>query len=419
MIIADRSVNDNGYVQRGPLFDWWLFILALLLSLSGLLYIYAATWVAEEPPGPFFSRKFVLQCSYLAAALVVFWVLRRVNWGLKPDSWVWFYIPVIIVLILVQVIGHASGSGSTRWINLGPVNVQPSEFAKLGLTMILAWLYSLDVTHNRRSYWIGLGVMLSMLGLVVIQPDLGTSLVFVAVFFIMSMFAAIPRRWIFGTLGVMVLLGAFVWFFRIPTGTDNDGNPCRYRPPPLVPSAEDDGCEYIEFLRDYQRARITAFINPQADPQGTGYHILQSETAIGGGGVSGQGFLRGTQTRGGFIPVIYSDFIFAVIGEEFGFVGAMWVLLLYFLLIARILAISRDALTLYERYICYGISAIIFFHVFIAIGMTIRLAPITGLPLPFIAYGGSALMTMWLCMAILQSIYANSRRDYRYGKPML
>lgn len=406
-------------MQRGPLFDWWLFILALLLSVSGLLYIYTATWVAKEPPGPEFSRKFLLQCSYLVAALVVFYVLRRINWGLKPDSWVWFYIPVIVVLILVQVIGHASGSGSTRWIDLGPVNVQPSEFAKLGLTMILAWLYSIDSTKVRQSYWVGLWVMLSMLALVVIQPDLGTSLVFVAVFFIMSMFAAVPRRWIFGTIAVMVLGGLFVWFFRIPVGTDAAGNPCRYRLPPLTPQAEDDGCEYIEFLRDYQRGRITAFINPGADPQGTGYHVTQSQIAIGGGGISGQGFLRGTQTHGGFIPVVYSDFIFAVIGEEFGFIGCAWVLLLYFLLIARILALSRDAITLYERYICYGISAIILFHVFINIGMTIRLAPITGLPLPFISYGGSALMTMWLCMAILQSIFANSKRDYRFGKPQL
>ena len=119
--------------------------------------------------------------------------------------------------------------------------------------------------------------------------------------------------------------------------------------------------------------------------------------------------------HGGFIPVVHADFIFTVVGEEYGFLGCVWLLLLYFLLLARILALSRDALSVYERYICYGASAVIFFHVFIAIGMTIRLAPITGLPLPFVSYGGSALMTMWLYLAILQSIYANSRRDFRYA----
>jgi len=376
-------------VKRGPSFDWWLFLLGLLLSISGLVYIYSATWVAQDPPGPYFAKKFIYQVLYLCAALAVFFIASRINWGLKPDTWLWFYVPVIVLLVLVLTIGYASGSGSTRWLNLGPINIQPSEFAKLGLTMILAWLYSAEPVRIRNNFWLGLGIMLSMLALVVIQPDLGTSMVFIVIFLVMSLFAAVPRRWLLVVMLGFVLLSVPAWFM----------------------------------LRDYQKNRLLVFLGYEiqdgqlqpASSQGAAYQIVQSENAVGSGGLFGQGFLRGTQTHSGFIPVAHSDFIFAVVGEEFGFIGCIWLLLLYFLLLARILALSRDALSLYERYICYGTSAVIFFHVFIAVGITIRLAPITGLPLPFVSHGGSALMTMWMYLAILQSIHANSRRDFRYG----
>lgn len=387
-------------MQRGPSFDWWLFILALLLSISGLVYVYSATWVATDPPGPGFSSVFQNQALYLLAALTVFFIVRRINWGLKPDSWLWFYLPVVFLLLALLFIGNDLETGAVRWIKLGGrFTIQPSEFAKLGLTLILAWLYSGDVHLVRKRFWLGLAIMLSMLALVVIQPDLGTSLVFLIIFFVMGLFAAVPRRWLVLLLLCIVGISMLAWTVRIPLKSDKDGN-----------------ARFIG-LRDYQKTRITAFINPYADPTGSGYHIIQSENAIGAGGLTGQGFLRGTQVHGGFIPVLMSDFIFAVVGEEFGFIGCVWLLLLYFLLLARILALSRDALSLYERYICYGASAVIFFHVFIAVGMTIRLAPITGLPLPFVSYGGSALMTMWLLMAILQSIYTNSRRDFRTARP--
>jgi rod shape determining protein RodA len=226
--------------------------------------------------------------------------------------------------------------------------------------------------------------------LVALQPDLGTSIVFLAIFFVMSLLAAVPRRWLALIAAALVLCALPAWFM----------------------------------LRDYQKNRLLVFVGLEiqegvlqpASATGAGYHITQSENAIGSGGLAGQGFLRGTQTHGGFIPAVHTDFIFAVVGEEFGFIGCAWLLLLYFLLLARILAISRDALSLYERYICYGASAVIFFHVLIAAGMTVHLAPVTGLPLPFVSYGGSALMTMWLYLAIIQSIYANSRRDFRFAQ---
>lgn len=382
-------------MTKGPRFDWWLFLLGLLLSLNGLIYIYSATWQAREQAGPYYSVDFIKQAAFLVAALIMFYFLRRINWGLKPDSWLWFYVPVMLLLILVLFIGSTHGSGATRWIDLGygatyKISLQPSEFAKLGLTLILAWLYSGERYEVKRRFWPALGIMLSMLILVALQPDLGTSIVFLAIFFVMSLFAAVPRRWLAMILAALVLCAVPAWFM----------------------------------LRDYQKNRLLVFVGleiqdgrlKQASAKGAAYHITQSENAIGSGGLSGQGFLRGTQTHGGFIPAVQTDFVFAVVGEEFGFIGCAWLLLLYFLLLARILAISRDALSLYERYICYGASAVIFFHVFIAAGMTVHLAPITGLPLPFVSYGGSALMTMWLYLAIIQSIYANSRRDFRFAQ---
>ena len=369
---------------RGKSFDWWLFAVGLVLSISGLVYIYSATWVPPDPPGPNFLDQYghlglaVRQGLFLIFALLVFSLVRRFNWGTKPESWLWFYVPVAALLALVLVIGSVKG-GSQRWLSLGAVDLQPSEFAKLGLILILAWLYSAEPSVVRKRYALALSLTASLLLLVMLQPDLGTSMVFLFIFFVMSLFSSVPRRWILITALGLVLLSVPAWFM----------------------------------LKDYQKARITAFMNPSSDPQGSGYHLLQSRIAVGSGGLTGKGFLRGTQVRGGFIPVIESDFIFALVAEEFGFVGCVYLLLLYFLLLARILALTRDAKTAYERFICYGASAMIVFHVFIAAGMTIGLTPITGIPLPLVAYGGSSLLTTWTLLAMCESVFANSRREFR------
>jgi rod shape determining protein RodA len=180
-------------------------------------------------------------------------------------------------------------------------------------------------------------------------------------------------------------------------------------------------------MRDYQKNRIMVFFGYEiaqtdegrklqpADPRGIAYQLKQSQIAVGSGGVTGKGFLHGTQSRGGFIPVLESDFIFALVAEEFGLVGCLYLLMLYFLLLARIIAIARMAKTPYEAYISYGSSAVVFFHVFVAAGITMHLMPVTGLPMPFVSYGGSAMLTMWLLLAVNESIFANSRRELRRG----
>jgi rod shape determining protein RodA len=376
--------------MRQAAFDWPLFILGVLLTSSGLVYVYSATWHAADPPGLYFSWIFIKQAISFVLALAMFFIVRRINWGLKPSHWLWFFAPVLVLLVAVLIIGTGPDAGVKRWIDLGPLDLQPSEFAKLAFILILAWLYSEDKSRLKQGYLTAIGVLCVLMALVLKQPDLGTGMVFAFVFFVLSAFSLVPRRWLIYTLLACVLLAVPAWFM----------------------------------LHTYQKNRVLAFMGYELVEQedgstrlqaahnlGATYQVNQSLIAIGSGGASGKGFLRGTQVRGGFIPVVESDFIFALVGEEFGFLGGLYLITLFFLLLARIMVLAYEARTSYERYICYGTSAVIFFHVFINIGMTIKLAPVTGVPLPFISSGGSSLMTFWLMLAINMAVFANTRRD--------
>jgi rod shape determining protein RodA len=362
--------------------DWALVLPALLLSLSGLVYIYSAAWIPPDPPGPYFGKMFVKQALFLVAALLVFQFVRRINWGSRPASY-WFVLgPAALLLLLVLLIGHTNDTGAKSWISLGPVDMQPSEFAKLAFILSLAWLYSDDAGVGARHFRAALGALLLLLVLVLAQPDLGTSLVFVFTFFVVGALAGVARHHLLALGLSFALLAVPGWFVA----------------------------------KEYQKNRIYAFLHPNpkdpmSDPKGFGYQYKQSLTAIGSGGLLGKGFLRGTQVQRNLVPVVESDFIFALIGEEFGFAGCVWVLLLLFLLLSRLIALAQLANTAYERLICYGASATILCHVLIAVGMTIRLTPITGLPLPFVSYGGSALLTMWVLIAMCQAVYSNTRQS--------
>jgi rod shape determining protein RodA len=365
----------NHVLKRKPL-DLTLFSLALVLSLFGLVCMYSAS---HKPGEPGHLEFFLRQGAALALALLGFLVVRRINWALRPGSWLWFYIPAMLLLALVLLVGHDNKTGATRWISFGIADLQPSELAKLAFVLVLAWFYSQEQQGSGRKLIFALFVLCSMVLIVMGQPDLGTSMVFVFVFFVMTWFTNVPRRWIGGLLVLLALLSVLSYHF---------------------------------LLRDYQKRRIDTFFNPASDPRDAGYHIAQSRIALGSGGLTGKGFLRGTQKQGNFIPVVESDFIFALVGEEFGFLGCTALLLLYFLLLARILALSRTAQTPYERFICCGASAVLFFHVFVNSGMTMGLMPVTGLPLPFVSYGGTALLAFWMLLGICDAVYSNSHRDF-------
>ncbi|MCC7479385.1 rod shape-determining protein RodA [bacterium] len=367
------------------LFDWPLFIMGLLLSLCGLVFVYSATWQEMDPPGPYFSRKFIVQTIAFMLALLAFHFLRRWKWNIRPTSWIWFAYGAIMLLLGVVLIPGVSGGTANSWIVLGPVNLQPSEFAKVIFIMLLAWMYSGEAGQIQAAYFRALGILVSMVGILLLQPDLGTSMVFVFTFFLMSLAAGVKGRLLLLTMLGMFLLALPAWFF---------------------------------VLHDYQKNRLKIFIFHDTDPQGIGYQVNQSEIAVGSGGVWGKGFLQGTQNRGDFVPEDENDFIFTVIAEEFGLFGCSIVLLLFLLLIARVLALSRSAQSQYERMLCFGAAGVFLFQLYVSVGMTMRLSPVTGIPLPFISAGGSALIAMWVLLAILESIYLTSRRVNRPGKSL-
>jgi rod shape determining protein RodA len=365
------------------LFDWPLFIIGLVLSLIGLALVYSATWQALDPPGPYFSRKFVVQVIALVLALVAFHFMRRWKWNIRPGSWIWLLFGVVMILLAIVLIPGISGGSANSWIGFGRFNLQPSEFAKVLFVILLAYFYSSDPPAANQNYTKALLLMLAMVGILLLQPDLGTSMVFVFTFFVVSFMAGVSHRLLLVTLAMMVVLSIPAWFF---------------------------------VLRDYQKARLSVFIDHDADPQGVGYQVNQSEIAVGSGGMWGKGFLKGTQNRGDFVPEDENDFIFTVVAEEFGFFGSAVILLLFFLILARILALSRVAQTQYERLLCYGAASVLLFQLYVSVGMTMRISPVTGIPLPFVSAGGSALLAMWTLLALLESIYFTSLRVERPGR---
>ena len=282
-----------------------------------------------------------------------------------------FYVFNLILLILVMLVGQTA-LGAQRWIALGPISIQPSECSKLIMIMALA-----AMLEKRGGKINTLGELLPVAAyvgvpflLVLKQPDLGTSLVFLAIFFGMVFAAGIRLRmlaWIFG-LGIAAM--PVVW----------------------------------HFLKGYQKMRIMVFMDPNVDPLGAGYHIIQSKIAIGSGMLFGKGLFGGTQSQLNFLPENHTDFIFSVVGEELGFVGCAILLLLYLVVLWRGIRIAQDASDMFGRLLAVGITSMIAFHVLINVGMTMGIMPVTGIPLPLMSYGVSSLTTNIMAIAILLNI---------------
>jgi len=357
--------------------DWWMTLSILALMVTGIFYIYSAGFQsAEVPVSAFYQRQilwaFVGLTGYVALAMTDY---RRI----AETAW-WIYAVTLCLLILVLMIGKQV-YGASRWLSLFDIQVQPSEFAKLAVVLVVARYLARpgrDV-WNARCVWITLGIAAIPFILIARQPDLGTAAVLVPIAFLM-LFAAGVRMKI---LMILVLLG----MMSLPVAWLG--------------------------LGDYQRDRILVFVDPGRDPYGAGWNKIQSEIAVGSGGLTGKGYLKGTQNVLGYLPrtVAPTDFIYTVIAEEKGFVGAAAVLSLFGVVLisgVRAALVARDKL---GRLIAVGITSMVFFHVFVNIAMTIGLMPITGLPLPLMSYGGSFMISMMLGFGILQSIFI--RRDRR------
>lgn len=286
------------------------------------------------------------------------------------------FLVCIILLLCVMVFGHI-GKGAQRWLDLGFIKFQPSEFLKIVMPMTVAAFMDRHPLPPRLAHvTIALALVLIPTLLIAEQPDLGTAIL-VAVSGIFVIFLAGINWWLIIAAGI--LLCAFMpvmWFF---------------------------------LMHDYQRQRVLTFLNPESDPLGTGYHIIQSKIAIGSGGLFGKGWLNGTQSQLDFIPERHTDFIFAVIGEEFGLMGFLVLMLLYLLILYRCLHISLQAQNSFDRLLGGALSLTFFFYVFINIGMVSGILPVVGVPLPLVSYGGTAMITLCAGFGILMSIHTHRR----------
>ena len=281
-----------------------------------------------------------------------------------------FYVFNLILLILVMLVGQTA-LGAQRWIALGPISIQPSEFSKLIMIIALAAMIEKRGKIQSLSDVAPVaGYVLVPFLLVLKQPDLGTSLVFLAIFFGMVFVAGIRLRILAGIFGLGLAALPVLW----------------------------------HFLKDYQKMRIMVFMDPNVDPLGAGYHIIQSKIAIGSGLLFGKGLFGGTQSQLNFLPENHTDFIFSVVGEELGFVGCAVLLLLYLIVLWRGIRIAQDASDTFGRLLAVGITSMIAFHVLVNVGMTMGIMPVTGIPLPLMSYGVSSLTTNVMAIAILLNI---------------
>ena len=353
-------------------FDWPLFFLIALVAGLGLANLYSATHATAH------SGKFDSHAVRIAVGSLIFLGLTAVDYR-KLQRFVWLGLLAVVGLILaVAVVGHASG-GATRWLDIGGMRLQPSELAKLGVLAVLA-----HVVHGYRSGEVspGASVLLASLalvpiGLVAAQPDLGSAIV-VGLIATSIGVVAIPRVWpLFAAGGLGLTMLPVLW----------------------------------DYLQPYQKQRWLTFLDPSADPTGAGWHTQQSIFAVGSGQMTGKGYLNATQNQFSFLPEHWTDFPFSVWAEEWGFIGSVLLLVLFASLIFWILHLALSARDEFGSMICVGVAAMLFWQLVINIAMVLGLAPVVGVPIPLISYGGSSLLATVIGLGLVSSV-AMRRHDY-------
>lgn len=350
-------------------FDWTLLIFVLVMSVISVLEIRSATATTK------FHGFQVKQMGFIAAGLACMFVMSVIDYHRLLDIAPWAYGISLFSLVAVKVVGQKV-LGARRWINLGHgVHFQPSEWVKLVLIVVAArFLWS---RVGEELSWIDIGKAAALIGapmvLVLSQPDLGTALTYLPVLLCGLFFGGIRMKQVGILLLALLMVGGLAW----ASG---------------------------KRLKPYQQARINAFMNPDSDPKGSGYQIRQSLIAVGSGGIWGQGTNKGSQTQGDFLPIPYTDFIFAAFCEEHGFVGATIVLLLYFLILVRLIQNAQTAADAPGALLIVGIVGVLLFQIAINIGMCIGLMPVTGIPLPLMSYGGSSVLFTFLALGIVMNV---------------
>jgi rod shape determining protein RodA len=401
--------------------DWVLLIAVILLTLLGVIAI-RSTEINKD------YSDWIQQLVTAALGTGVALGLARWRYDQLLNLHWWIYAAVNLFLIAVIAIG-TSANGAQSWITIGSFNIQPSEFAKMGLIISQAALLSQRSADSIPSVMQILAVTIVPWGLIFKQPDLGTSLVFGAITLGMLYWANASPGWIILMISPLVSAIAFslplpfhlslvIWsLWTVVMGII--GWKTLYGLigafVGVVVNLVSAGLGQVAWgmLREYQKDRLTLFLDPDKDPLGGGYHLIQSRIAIGAGGLWGKGLNHGSQTQLGFIPEQHTDFIFSAIGEEFGFMGGMLVLLLFWIICLRLIVIANSAQDNFGSLLAIGVFSMIVFQVFINIGMTIGLTPVTGIPLPWLSYGRSALITNFVALGLVESV-ANFRPRKKY-----
>ncbi len=376
MSLAGKHIQrDLNFIERVFKINWVFIFLICCPASLGFLMLYSAADGNIEPWAKAQMIRFGIGFFLmLGIAILDFRILLKLAY--------WFYGASIILLIAVELLGDTA-MGATRWISIGQVQLQPSELMKIGLILGLAKYFhgiNFEDIGRLRVYIIPFFLILLPAGLVLKQPDLGTAILLIlagsSIFFLAGI-----RIWKMAiALCLVIGIVPVIW----------------------------------QFLRDYQKVRVLNFLNPESDALGAGYHILQSKIALGSGGIFGKGLMQGSQTHLNFLPEKQTDFIFTMLAEELGLVGALGVIFLYMLIISYGMFIGLKSSTQFGKLLAMGIMVTFFLYVFVNISMVMGILPVVGVPLPLISYGGSAMLTLMLGFGLVLNVWVN--REFRIGR---
>lgn len=355
--------------------DYIILILALILAIIGIVGIYSAGINSTSS-----GDEYIKQIMWVGISLAIMFVVWMLDYHVS--SIIGFIAYPICLILLVIVLFMPEVNGASSWFNIGSIQIQPSEFMKIAYILLLAkyidYVYTKgkDAINKWYNIAIALCIFIVPVALIMLQPDFGTALVFASITFFMLFKSGLSYKYIVALILMVIIAAPLLYFF---------------------------------VLSDYQQARIQVFLNPEQEPLGAGYNAIQSKIAVGSGMLFGTGLTKGTQTQWGYLPVKSSDFIFSVLSEEMGFIMSAAIVIIYIVVLYRILRIAETSKDRLGSVVAIGVFGMFFFHFLENIGMTIGLMPITGIPLPFVSYGGSSMLTNFVALALVLSI--SSRRQ--------
>ena len=422
------------------MFDYLLILVVLILVALGVLFIYSSSINSE---GISVTNEYIKQIIWASIGFVIMIFVTLYDFRKTESFTPYLYVFLILLLVYTRIFGRYV-NGAKSWIGIGEFGVQPSEFGKIFFILFLARFLDESKKMNQfKRFVYAIGVLIVPMGLILIQPDLGTASVYIPIFLTMCFIAGIPIKYILYVLAFGILTVFFtvipVWNMEIaekPLVFISVLTNLKLRALLIssvllitllgyVVRRYFHGPKYIywitlvfsviclslifsmvlgKFLKDYQIKRLIIFMNPNKDRLGAGWNIIQSKVAIGAGGMTGQGYLQGTQSHYRFLPQQSTDFIFSILSEELGFIGGVFVFSMYFVILIKILYIIRKCINRYGSYICAGIFGMFSFHFFVNVGMVMGIMPITGIPLLFLSYGGSSLLTAMTCIGLVMNI---------------